>query len=95
MTDMTGKHECRVRDGLFVEPCDGLEGIIDNNMPGFSKAKGVFIQHLTNRVTLKPARTYVGIKSKQHSNGILFNFCPFCGVDISAPFMADQQEDKE
>lgn len=86
------KRDCHVRDGLFVEPCEGLDGIIDNNMPGFSKAKGVFIQNLTNRNTRKPSRTYIGIKSKKYANGILFNHCPFCGVDISAPFMQDQEE---
>lgn len=78
---------CTVRDGLFVEPCESLALNTDNNMPGFSKAKGIFRQELTNRNTLKPARTYYGVKSKAYPNGYLFNNCPFCGEDISAPFM--------
>ena len=88
---MVEKCDCNVRDGRFVEPCDALAGVIDNNIPGFSKAKGIFIQHLTNMKTLKPSRSYVGIKSKNHPNGLLFNVCPFCGVDISSPFMKDEK----
>lgn len=83
--------KCGVREGLFVEPCGALESVIDNNIPGFSKAKGVFISHLTNMTTMKPSRTYIGIKSKQRPNGFLFNFCPFCGTDISAPFKDDAE----
>ncbi len=94
MTDRTIPEpvNCTVKDGRFVVPCSTLAGVIDNNIPGFSKAKGVFIQQLSNRYTGKPARTYIGIKSKMHPRGFLFNFCPFCGGDISAPFMRDQSE---
>lgn len=78
---------CSVTDERFVVPCSTLAGVIDNNIPGFSRAKGVFIQNLTNVNTGEASRSYVGIKSKAHPNGFLFNFCPFCGADISAPFM--------
>jgi len=78
---------CSVREGLFVDPCSSLQAVIGNNVPGFSKAKGVFLQTLHSRTIHEMTRQYVGIKSKQHPNGFLFNFCPFCGTDISAPFM--------
>jgi hypothetical protein len=78
---------CSVTDGRFVVPCSTLMGVIDSYAPGFSRAKGVFIQNLTNMNTGQPSRAYIGIKSKAHPNGFLFNFCPFCGTDISAPFM--------
>jgi hypothetical protein len=81
---------CTVREGAFVEPCDALSSIIDS----FSRAKGVFIQNLTNRQTNKPSRSYVGIKSTNHKNGILFNFCPFCGVEIDAPFSGGVGDDR-
>jgi hypothetical protein len=84
--------DCHVEDGLFVRPCLVLQSVIDNNIPGFSKGKGVFIQNLTNTKTMKPARTYVGVKSKKRPNGILFNFCPFCGGAIHAPFTDQEQE---
>jgi hypothetical protein len=87
---MTNK--CTVRDGLFVEPCETLEKAIDNNIPGFSKVKGIFIQHLINLETGKPSRSYVGLKSSDFKSGILFYFCPFCGGDISAPFQYKEKE---
>lgn len=83
MNDLT---KCTVRDGMFVEPCMTLEDAVDNNAPGFSRAKGVFCQVLTNRNTHQPSRTYFGLKSKKFPSGILLNHCPWCGVDISAPF---------
>jgi hypothetical protein len=88
------KTKCKVRDNRFVDPCETLSQTIDNNIPGFSKATGVFIQHLTNMKTFKPSRTYVGLKSKNFKNGLLFNFCPFCGEDISDPFMKDDEDPK-
>ena len=54
--------------------------------------KGVFIQNLINMNTHKPSRTYVGLKSANFKNGILFNFCPFCGQKIDAPFAKDEKD---
>ena len=88
MTDE--KWECSVRDGRFVEACTSLKMATDNNIPGFSKAKGIFRSELTNMKTHQPSRTYYGVKSKQYPNGLLFNFCPFCGCDIGAPFQKDE-----
>ena len=78
--------KCTVRDGKFVEPCKTLAEAVDNNIPGFSKAKGIFRQDLTNMTTQQPSRTVFGIKSKQFPNGLLFNNCPWCGERIDAPF---------
>lgn len=83
---MAERVKCAVRDGLFVEPCDSLQSATDNNIPGFSKTKGIASWHLTNINTGKPSRSYWGVKSKNHQNGFLFNFCPFCGERIDAPF---------
>ena len=85
------KTKCSVRDGLFVEPCKTLADAVDNNMPGFSEAKGIFRQELTNRTTKAPSRVMFGIKSKAYPIGLLFNYCPWCGEKIDAPFN-DQSE---
>jgi hypothetical protein len=45
----------------------------------------------TNLTTHEPSRSMVGLKCDAHKNGMLFNFCPICGTDISAPFM-DKKE---
>lgn len=87
--------KCGVKEGLFVEPCKALESVIDNHAPGFSRVKGVFHLILTNLNIGKPSRSYIGVKSKNHKNGVLFNFCPFCGVDISEPFMKKDEKKHE
>jgi len=84
---MGEKHTCSVRDRRFVEPCDGLESLIDNIAPGFSRKKGIFSQSLSNFKTGEPTRRMIGVKCEQYPNGLLFNFCPVCGTNISAPFM--------
>lgn len=90
---MSEKTKCTVRDGRFVEPCKTLSDAVDNYTPGFSKTKGVFRLSLTNLETGEPSRTYFGIKSKKHPNGLCFNVCPWCGEDISEPFMPKEEGD--
>ena len=80
------KTKCSVRYGRLVDPCDTLAKAVDNHMPGFSKAKGVFRQELTNFKTRETSRIMFGLKSKEFPNGLLLNFCPWCGVQIDAPF---------
>lgn len=88
---MTDKNKCSVKDGAFVEPCKLLAEAVDNNIPGFSKAKGIFRQDLTNMTTGQPSRTMFGIKTKQFPNGLLFNNCPWCGEQIDAPFIEQSE----
>lgn len=92
---MPDQNKCQVRDGLFVDPCRTLEDNTDNPIPGFSKVKGIANWSLHNIKTGEPSRAYWGVKSKNHPNGFLFNYCPFCGQDISAPFQPkeDGQDD--
>jgi hypothetical protein len=79
--------KCVVRDRLFVEPCFGLSDLVDIPHSAFSRGKGVARWAYTNLETCAPSRTFFGIKTKQHPKGMLFNFCPICGENISAPFM--------
>jgi hypothetical protein len=86
---------CKVTDGLFVEPCQTLEEVINNPHPGFSSRKGVAVWRLFKREEngRVPSRTYFGIICEKYPNGFLFNNCPFCGVNISAPFMDKEEEE--
>lgn len=87
---MTDK--CIILDGRFVIPCDSLSTQTDTPHAGFSKAKGIARWHYTNLKTGEASRTFFGVKTKASPNGFLFNFCPFCGGKIDAPF-AEKDED--
>ena len=80
--------KCTIRDGRFVEPCGSLAKVVDVYAPGFSRAKGVFEQTYTNMQTGEPSRKFYGVKTKEFPHGLLFNFCPWCGERIDAPFMS-------
>lgn len=88
MTDMIERESknCTVRDGKFVEPCQTLLDNVDVANAGFSKAKGIARWVSVSMETLDPLRSMIGIRTKAHPNGILFNHCPFCGEKIDAPF---------
>jgi len=83
---------CEVREGRFVDPCDTLASMTHNTSPGFSKQKGIASWSLVNMETHEPSRSYFGILTKEYPNGFLFNFCPFCGKQIDAPFAEKEEE---
>lgn len=85
-------NKCTVRDGRFVEPCATLSEQTDSSMAFLSRAKGTVRWHYTNVQTLEPSRTFFGVKTKANPNGFAFNFCPFCGEKIDAPFNSDDEE---
>lgn len=87
---MGSRPKCTITDGRFVEACTALDQNIQNHTPGFSKSKGIAVWNLVNRETHKPSRRYFGVKTPTYPNGFLFNFCPFCGVKIDAPFVEDE-----
>lgn len=94
MTEVTSTEadrvvKCTVREGHFVEPCTTLDENTDNPQAAFGKAKGITAWRYTSMTTHQPSRTFFGVKTKQNPNGHLFNFCPFCGEDISKPFMSE------
>ena len=43
--------------------------------------KGLVIWNFTNNKTGKPTRSLIGFKRKMKDDGMIFNFCPFCGGD--------------
>lgn len=87
---------CNVRDGLFVEPCSTLEECTQNPFPGFSKKKGISRWDMKRRTDQgsMPSRTYFGIMCDAYPNGMLLNWCPFCGTDISGPFQEKEDPSK-
>lgn len=81
------KVKCSVRDGNFIEPCDSLVSATEYGNPR-GKQKGIWMWNMWSMDTHKPSRSYFGTKSGDHvQKGLLFNFCPFCGEKIDAPFM--------
>lgn len=73
-------------DGMHVKPCSSLaETTMFGNPRG--KQRGIWRWALFNFNTNKPSRTYFGAKSGDHTdNGLIFNFCPYCGTQIDSPF---------
>ncbi len=82
-------NKCTVRDGLFVQPCDSLKEDAEGRVPT-GKARGIYWWDLTDLKTHKPSRTFFGAKTSAHPKGVAFNFCPFCGTQIDAPFAQEK-----
>jgi hypothetical protein len=77
--------KCTV-EGKHVRPCSALEEATEfgNPPPPKHKRTGIFAWALTDRETGQPSRTLWGAKTSQHPNGVIFNFCPWCGADLQA-----------
>lgn len=65
----------------IVTPCDRLADIIEGSGVETSK-KGVCMWVYTNSYTGETSRQFIGAKSKVWPNGLVFNFCPYCGERI-------------
>lgn len=80
-------------DGKHITPCTHLANCVAGR--GQSKVKGVVVWQTERVKDIKPYRTFYGVKSGAHSaRGIAFNFCPFCGVQVDAPFAEDADKDR-
>ena len=80
------KQKCRVEAGKFVEPCKSLQEATEFGNP-IGKRKGVWCWEYHNREQSGPTRRFFGIKSGEFAEkGLAFNYCPFCGEKIDAPF---------
>lgn len=85
--------KCSVRDGKFVEPCRLLEKATEYGNPR-GKQKGVFAYEW--HTPAGPSRTFYGAKSGEYvTGGLVFNFCPYCGERIDAPFAKDDEPKAE
>jgi len=74
--------KCTVRDGKFVEPCDALSKACEGTVQG-AKKKGIFVWPMSNITTGKETRTIFGAVTSEHPKGLIFNFCPWCGSDLT------------
>lgn len=85
------KHSCKVSDdGKHIQPCDALAKETEYGNP-VTKKRGIFCWALRNMNTRKASRTFFGVVSTGSPKGFLFNFCPFCGTKIDAPFAEGDQ----
>jgi hypothetical protein len=76
--DMTEPTKCRVEDGLLT-PCWVLDELIDDD-----RKRGIVFRQFRNLETLKPTRSCAVIRSgDKHKNGVIANYCPFCGESIA------------
>lgn len=87
---ITDWRPCRVRDGLFVEPCQSLAKAVDGN--GRAR-QGLEQVTWMNLKTGKPTRSFIVVHSGTFGGkgGIIVNHCPFCGVDICDPVRTEDE----
>lgn len=72
-------------DGKIIAACARLAEATEFDQPR-GKKKGVFLWDFENAKT-GARRTMYGVKSGTFvKDGLLFNFCPFCGEKIDSPF---------
>lgn len=76
--------KCTTKNGM-ISPCFGLDQIIEGDVPN----RRVAMLSLTNMETMQVARQHVVSYSGQHrKNGIVFNYCPFCGKNMNLAYAA-------
>ena len=86
------KLKCTISGGRFVEPCESLEKAAEGRVPT-GKARGIYWWDYTNLKTSEPSKTFFGAKTSEYPKGVAFNFCPFCGTQIDAPFTKKAKKD--
>lgn len=65
-----------------VDPCSALSNSVE--AVGHSRGKGIVVWETVNVETSKSARRMYGVKSGDFKkDGVVFNFCPFCGTDLT------------
>lgn len=65
-----------------LAPCYALSDVLELGGSG-TRHQGVKLQTMINTTSNSFSRHLVVVKSGKHSKkGIVFNFCPFCGVEI-------------
>lgn len=90
---MTNKERCTIsEDGMHVEPCSMLGKECEHGNPQ-PKKRGIFCWALRNMTTRKTSRTFFGQVSTASPNGMVFNFCPFCGASIDEPLLEKPTND--
>ena len=81
--------KCNFQNDLLI-PCSLLAQSAEDFSP-VGKRKGLFTWTYVSITSGKISRIVYGAKSGQYINGIYFNYCPFCGVDITSSFMHESE----
>lgn len=71
--------KCKVSKNI-VTPCNSLMEVSGAVTP--RREKGIFEWRYASLDTGKTTRTFFGAKNDMHRTGLLFNFCPYCGIKI-------------
>lgn len=82
--------DCLIKPGRQIAPCRGLTEVIGRSHN--DAGGGVRIAQLVKLTTFEASRQIVILHSGRHNKkGIVMNFCPFCGTDLT-PLLADGEE---
>lgn len=84
--------KCKLK-GSFIKPCKRFNEILNSQ----NARTGLVFEEIVSIKTGKRTRDWVIAKSGKHKKqGIIINFCPICGVNISNHLFkkTDTQEDK-
>jgi hypothetical protein len=84
-------HTCTVQDGRIVIPCSTLSDNFDVHGIERGKKRGITKWEYTNLETHEVSRIFFGAKTLHSPDGMAFNWCPFCGARIDAPFNPDSK----
>lgn len=88
---LKGHYPCKI-EGKFLRPCSALSRIIED-APSGGRAKGFFLDTYMNLKTGEMTMSFVRIKLGEWlKNGIVANFCPFCGVNIRNHIAEDKND---
>lgn len=78
-----GNYPCKI-EKQFLRPCTSLAPVLEPGSPTHARSKGLFLDVLLNLKTGEHSMSYVKMKlGKFLSKGMVINFCPFCGVNVS------------
>ena len=89
MKDKTAIKACSADSHSVQQTCWMLGSMVE---PDTSR-KGVVCWNFINIKTRKFERVLYGVKSKAYPNGIIFNYCPFCGEKHPGGFKDAAEEE--
>lgn len=81
-----GHYPCLI-EGRFVRPCSSLLRALDSKTSGLGRSKGLFHDFVISLETGENTMSFVKMKLGEFAHkGVIVNFCPFCGINISNHF---------
>lgn len=81
--------KCEISDGILA-PCTALSDAMSDTY--ISGRKGVTLLEVWNMETMEITRTGAVLRSGNlGKNGVLMNYCPFCGASIGDHFKAKEE----